>query len=126
MYQFNKTIQSRLTLIVLQKKTKGHSLNSPQISDYTNRILITGSSESGKTNALLNLINHKLYTDKNYLYAKGPHKAKYQFLSNKCQCADVKHYNDSKALLNARMILIIFMKILKNPIQIWNVKYYCL
>ena len=41
-------------------------------------MLIDGGSGSGKTNALLNaLINHKLYTDKIYLYAKNPYDVKY-------------------------------------------------
>ena len=42
----------------------------PYISDHPNRILITGGSGSGKTNALLNLINHLPDIDKIYLYAK--------------------------------------------------------
>ena len=39
-------------------------------SDHPYRILITGGSRSGKTNALLNLINHGPDIDKIYLYAK--------------------------------------------------------
>ena len=41
-----------------------------------------GGSESGKTNALLNLINNKPDIDKIYLYAKDPYEAKYQYLIN--------------------------------------------
>ena len=41
-------------------------------------ILIIGSSESGKRNALLNPINQELDIDKTYLYAKDPYEAKYQ------------------------------------------------
>ena len=33
--------------------------NWPYICDHLDRILITGGSESGKTNELLNLIKHK-------------------------------------------------------------------
>ena len=44
------------------------------------RILIIGGSGSGKTNALLNLINNKPDIDKIYLYAKNPYESKYQFL----------------------------------------------
>ena len=36
-----------------------------------------------KTNALLNLINNHLGTDKIYLYAKDPYEEKYQFLISK-------------------------------------------
>ena len=35
--------------------------NWSQISDHPYRILIIGGSRSGKTNASLNLINHKQY-----------------------------------------------------------------
>ena len=54
---------------------------------------------SGKTNVLLNLINHKLYSDKIYLYAKDPYEAKYQFLITKHEGAYLKHCNDSKAFI---------------------------
>ena len=64
------------------KKTE-HNLKWPYISDYPYRILIIGGSGSGKTNALLNLINNQPDIDKIYLYAKDPYEAKYQFLINK-------------------------------------------
>ena len=35
-----------------------HNLNQPYIPDHLCRILITGGSGSGKTNALLNLIHN--------------------------------------------------------------------
>ena len=44
------------------------------------KILIIGGSRSGKTNALLNLINNQPDINKIYLYAKDPYEAKYQFL----------------------------------------------
>ena len=43
------------------------------IPDHPYRILIVGGSRSGKTNALLNLINNKPDIDKIYLYAKDPY-----------------------------------------------------
>ena len=42
-----------------------------------------GGSRSGKTNALLNLINNEPDIDKIYLYAKDLYKAKCQLLINK-------------------------------------------
>ena len=47
---------------------KEHNPNWPQISDteYQYRILITGSSGSGKTNTLLNLISQQPDKDKIY------------------------------------------------------------
>ena len=48
----------------------------PYIPDHPYRILIIGGSGSGKTNALLNLINNQPDIDKIYLYVKGPYEAK--------------------------------------------------
>ena len=79
--------------------------------DYTNesktqhnqkwpyRILIVGGSGSGKTNALLNLINNHPNIDKIYLYAKDPYEAKYQFLINKRESTGLNHFNDPKAFI---------------------------
>ena len=53
-----------------------HNSKWPYIPDHSYRILIIGGSESGKTNALLNLINHQPDIDKIYLYAKDPYKKK--------------------------------------------------
>ena len=49
-----------------------HNLKWLYIPDDTYRILIIGASGSGKTNALLNLINNQPDIDKIYLYAKDP------------------------------------------------------
>ena len=79
--------------------------------------MIIGVSGSGKTNSLCNLIGHQPDIDKIYLYAKDPYEAKYQFLINKQENAGLKYINDFEALLNTP-----FTKILKNTIQIKNVK----
>ena len=65
-----------------ENKTE-HNLKWLYILDHPHRILIIGGSGSGKTNALLNLINNHPDIDKIYLYAKDPCEAKYQFLINK-------------------------------------------
>ena len=44
-----------------------HNLKWPYIPDHPYRILIIRGSGSGKTNALLNLINNQLDIDKIYL-----------------------------------------------------------
>ena len=54
-----------------------HNLSYPYIPDDSYRILIIGVSGSGKTNALLNLINNQPDIDKIYLYAKDPYEDKY-------------------------------------------------
>ena len=63
------------------------------------RTLITGSSGSGKTNVLLNLIKHETDIDKIHLYAKESTEAKYQLLINKTESASLKHLNDAKAFI---------------------------
>ena len=56
--------------MMLQKNIKEHNPNWPQIPGNPYKILIIRGSGWGRTNALLNLINQKLYTDKIYLYAR--------------------------------------------------------
>ena len=51
-------------------------------SSWPFRMLIIGSSGSGKTNTLLHLINNFHPIDKIYLYAKDTDERKYQFLIN--------------------------------------------
>ena len=46
------------------------------IPDHPNRILIIGGSISGKTNALLNLIENQPDIDKIYLYVKDSYEVK--------------------------------------------------
>ena len=71
----------------------------PHIPDQPYRILIIGGSGSGKTNALLNLINNQPDIDKIYLYAKDPYEQKYQYLINKRENVGLNHFNDSKACI---------------------------
>ena len=69
------------------------------IPDHAYRILIIGGSGSGKTNALLNLINPQDDIDEIYLYAKDLSEPKYTFLIKKHENAAIKHLNDSNAFL---------------------------
>ena len=65
-------------------------------------MLIIGCSGSGKTNALLNLINEKdsdNLTDKICLYAKDLSEPKYQFLIKKREDVGIKHLNDQSAFI---------------------------
>ena len=78
-----------------ENKTQ-HNLKWPYIPDNPYRILIIGGSGSGKTNALLNLINNQPDINKVYWYAKDPYEAKYQYLINK---VDLNHYDDPKAFI---------------------------
>ena len=81
-----------------QNKTEQNS-RWPHIPDHPYRILIVGGSGSGRTNALLNLINNQAYTDKIYLYAKDPYETKYQYLINKRKKVGLDHFKDPKAFI---------------------------
>ena len=76
-----------------------HNSKWPYIPDHPYRILIVGGSGSGKTNALLNLINNQPDIDKIYLYAKDPYEKKYQYLINKREKVRLNHFNDPKAFM---------------------------
>ena len=82
----------------IENKTE-HNLKWPYIPDHPYRVLIIGGSGSGKTNALLNLINIQPDTDKIYLYAIDQYEAKYQYLISKLEKVGFDHFNDRKAFM---------------------------
>ena len=67
--------------------------------DKPYRVLITGSSGSGKTNVLLNLIEDHLDIDKIYLYVKDPYEAKYQYLINKRESVGINPFSNLKVFI---------------------------
>ena len=73
-----------------------HNPDWRYIPDHPYRIII-GSSGSGKTNTLLNLINNHPDIDKIYLYAK--YEDKYQFLIKKTESIGLKHFNNPEAFI---------------------------
>ena len=84
---------------LIKENMKQHNPNLPEILFLSYRILILGSSGSGKRNSLFNLINQQPDIDKVYLYAKDPYETKYQFLINKRKSTGLKHFNDFKAFI---------------------------
>ena len=76
-----------------------HNSKRLYIPDDPYRILIVGGSGSGKTNALLNLMNNQPDIGKIYLYAKDPYEKRYQYLINKSEKVGLNHFNDSKAFM---------------------------
>ena len=76
-----------------------HNSKWPYIPDHPYKILIIGGSGSGKTNALLNLINNQPDIDKIYLYAKDPYETKYQYLIKKREKAGLDHFDDPKVFM---------------------------
>ena len=91
-----------------------HNLNWPYIPHHPYRTLIIGGSGSGKTIALLNLINNQLDIDKIYLYAKDPCEAKYQYLIDKCEKVGLNHYDDPKGFIENSNDMQDVTKILMN------------
>ena len=68
--------------------------------DWSHRKLIIGSSGSGKTNYLINLIQKdNNIIDKIYLYAKDLEKPKYKFLINEREQAGINFNNDPTAFI---------------------------
>ena len=84
--------------VVNENKTK-HIKNWPYIPDHPYRILIIGGSGSGKTNALINLINEQNDIDKIYLYARDLSEPKYEYLIKKHEDAGIKHLNNPNAFI---------------------------
>ena len=81
-----------------ESKTE-HNSKWPYIPDHPYRILIIGGPGSGKTNALLNLINNQPDVGKKYLYAKDPYEAKHQYLINKRKQVGLDHFQDPRAFM---------------------------
>ena len=86
----------------------------PYIPDHPYRMLVIEGLRSGKTNALLNLINNQPDIDKIYLYAKDLYKTKYQFLINKRESTGLKHFHYLKAFIEYSNDMQDIYKILMN------------
>ena len=84
---------------IVNSNNEKHNENWPYIPDHPYRILIIGGSGSGKTNALLHLINEQKDIDKMYLYAKDLSEPKYEYFIKNCENVGIEHLNDSKAFI---------------------------
>ena len=84
---------------ITNENNKEHKQKWPYIPDQPYRNLIIGGSGSGKTNALLNLINKQNDIDKIYLHAKDLSKSKYEILIKKRENAGTKYLNDPNAFI---------------------------
>ena len=71
----------------------------PYIPDHPYRILIIGESGSGKTNALVTLINKQDDIDKTYWHANDLSEPKFEFLIKKHENPGIKHLNNRNALI---------------------------
>ena len=84
---------------ITNENNKKHNEKWPYIADHLYRILIIGSSGSGKTSALLNLINEQKGIDKICLYAKDLNEPKYEYLIKNHKNTGIKHLNDPNAFI---------------------------
>ena len=63
--------------MIIQMKIKQHNSKWSYVPNHPYRILLIGGYGSGKTNALLNVMNNRPDIDKIHFYAKDPYEAKY-------------------------------------------------
>ena len=94
---------------IANENNKEHNEKWPYIPDHPYRIIITVGSGSGKTNALINLINEQNDIDKIYLYAKDLSKPKYEYL--------IKKRRIQTHLSSVKIQWMMFMKISMITIQ---------
>ena len=82
--------------------------NENEDEDWPFRMLIIDPSGSGKTNALLHLIQNLIDTnpiDKIYLYAKDLSEPKYEFFINNREESGIKYFNDPTAFIEHSNIM---------------------
>ena len=85
--------------MIINENKAVRNKNWPYIPDHPQIILIIGGSGSGKTNALLNLIEKQPEINKIYLYAKDLYEAKQQYLINKRESVGINDFKDPKAFI---------------------------
>ena len=87
---------------ITNENNKNHNEKWSYIPDHPFRIIIIGGSGSGKTNALINLINEQDYhdvIDKICLYARDLSEPKYEYLIKKGEDTKIKHANNLNAFV---------------------------
>ena len=106
---------------ITNENNKDYNRKWPYIPDHLYRMLIIGSSGSGKTNSLLNFIKEQAsdnLVDKIYLYPKDVDELKYQLgkvLSDKAKSKEDKvvetHKRDKTLVYNLRHSFVKFKDI---------------
>ena len=84
---------------ITNENNKKHNEKWPYIPDHPYRILIISGSGSGKTNALINLINEQKDIDKIYFYVRNLSEPKYEYLIKKRKDVGIKHLNNPNAFI---------------------------
>ena len=94
MWQYNKKNTKKIIYddVTKEKKINKYNLNCPRFPDHSHRIWLTEGTGSGKTNALVSLIQQQdgeySIIDKSYLCFKDIFEAKYQYPINHIQDGD--------------------------------------
>ena len=84
---------------ITNENNKEHNEKWPFILDHPYRILIIGGPGSGKTNALIYLINEQDDIDKIYLHAKDLSEPKQRYLIKMRENTGIKYFNDLNAFI---------------------------
>ena len=85
---------------ITNENNEKHNKKRPYIPDHPYKILIIDGYWSGKTNALINLINEQNGIYKIYLYARDLSEPKYEYWVKKLEDAGIKHVNNQNAFIN--------------------------
>ena len=102
---------------ITNENNKEHNKKWPYVPDRLYRIIINGGSVSGKTNALINVINEQNGIDNIYLYARDLSEPKNVYLIKKREDAGIKHLNNQTHLSNVHILWMMLMRILMITIQ---------
>ena len=81
------------------KSNKKYNEKWPYIPNHPYRIIVIGGSGSGKTNALINLINEQNGIEKIYLYARDLSEPKHEYMIKTREDAGIKHLDNSNAFI---------------------------
>ena len=84
---------------ITNKNNKKYNEKWPYIPNHPYRIIVIGGSGSGKTNALINLINEQNGIDKIYLYARDLSEPKHEYMIKTPEDAGIKHLDNSNAFI---------------------------
>ena len=84
---------------ITNENNREHNEKWPYIPDHSYRMMVIGGSRSGKTKALVNLINEQNDIDKIYLYARDLSEPKYEYLIKKREDVRIKHVNNPNTFI---------------------------
>ena len=84
---------------ITNKNNKKYNEKWPYIPNHPYRIIVIGGSGSGKTNALINLINEQNGIEKIYLYARDLSEPKHEYMIKTREDAGIKHLDNSNAFI---------------------------